>query len=123
MIATFKEFSFEAAHAIPPHSSVHGHSFLVRLEVTGVPDSTFGWPASLYDIETEVETLRAELDHCYLNDIEGLAVPSLENLAGWIWERLSARMPGLATITISRGLPGQAEGCTYRGIHEGRGHA
>lgn len=119
MIATFKEFSFEAAHAIPPHSDVHGHSFRVCVEVGGQADEEFGWTVSLYDLEKNVDSVREQLDHRYLNSVEGLSVPSLENLARWIWTKLEDSVPGLQTITVSRGLPGQAEGCTYRGHSNG----
>jgi 6-pyruvoyltetrahydropterin/6-carboxytetrahydropterin synthase len=35
-----------------------------------------------------------------LNDIEGLANPTSENLARWIWNRLEGRLRGLFRITI-----------------------
>lgn len=85
------------------------------MEVGGSPDPTFGWTVSLYDLESQVDAVRAELDHRYLNDIGGLEVPSLENLALWIWNKLANATPGLRAISVARGLPGQSEGCTYRG--------
>ena len=59
--------------------------------------------------------VRDDLDHKYLNDIEGLEVPSLENLAQWVWRRFDNVLPGLDRITVRRGFTGNAEGCTYRG--------
>ncbi|HEX2256900.1 MAG TPA: 6-carboxytetrahydropterin synthase [Afifellaceae bacterium] len=116
---TFKEFSFEAAHQIPPHSDVHGHSFRVAVVVSGESDGNFGWSVSLYDLEEKTEAVRLALDHKYLNAIDGLSVPSLENLARWIWERLAPEVPGLERIKVERGVPGYSEGCSYRG--EARG--
>jgi 6-pyruvoyltetrahydropterin/6-carboxytetrahydropterin synthase len=116
MVETLKEFTFEAAHQVPPYSGVHGHSFMVEVVVTGIPDPVFGWAASLTDFEPQIEALRRDLDHKYLNEIEGLAVPSLENIASWIWRRLEQAVPGLDRITVRRGAPGHGEGCTFRGF-------
>ena len=115
MTETFCEFSFEAAHKTPPYSELHGHSFLVRVVLKGPPDPTYGWSHNLYDVEPVVEEIRGQLDHRYLNDVEGLSVPSLENVARWVWTRLSARVEGLDHIVVSRGSEGRREGCVFRG--------
>ena len=115
MIETFKEFTFDAAHSVLPHSGVHGHTFKVGVFLRGDPDPMFGWPANLFEVEREIEVVRQQLDHKYLNDIEGLAVPSLENVVRWIWERLENRLSGLDRIVVRRGADGHAEGCTYHG--------
>jgi 6-pyruvoyltetrahydropterin/6-carboxytetrahydropterin synthase len=111
----FKEFTFEAAHQVGPYSGIHGHSFMVEVRLKGKADPVYGWPASLTDIEAHIDVVRGDLDHKYLNDIEGLAVPSLENLAQWIWRRFDDVLPGLERITVRRGYPGNGEGCTYSG--------
>lgn len=115
----FKEFSFEAAHKVPSYSGVHGHSFIVEVVMAGQPDPAFGWPVSLTDIGPQIEALRRELDEKYLNDIEGLEIPSLENIARWIWKRLDPAVPGLERVTVRRGAAGHGEGCTYRRPAEG----
>ena len=61
--------------------------------------------------------MRRELDHRYLNDIEGLSVPTLENVARWIWHRLNARLDGLERVVVRRGQPGTSEACAYSGKH------
>jgi len=49
----FKEFQFEAAHHLPNVPAghkcgrLHGHSFLVRLEITGEVDAHTGWVMDL----------------------------------------------------------------------------
>lgn len=115
MMETFKEFSFEAAHSLPPHAPLHGHSFRVSLHVQGEPDPVYGWAANLYEVDKHVDALVAQLDHRHLNEIEGLALPSLENIARWIWDRLHNRVPGLARVAVTRGFTGQLEGCVYSG--------
>ncbi|CAN7745047.1 6-carboxytetrahydropterin synthase [Mesorhizobium sp. LjNodule214] len=60
-----------------------------------------------------ISSVQKILDHTYLNDIDGLAVPSLENIAKWIWEKLAPHSPRIDRITVSRGPDGQAEGSIY----------
>ncbi|MER8438708.1 6-carboxytetrahydropterin synthase [Mesorhizobium sp. M1312] len=113
MVETYKEFTFEAAHQLQPFSGLHGHTFRVRVHFRGSPDAVFGWPANLYEVEPRISSVQKVLDHTYLNDIDGLAVPSLENIAKWIWDNLAPHSPQIDRITVSRGPDGQAEGCTY----------
>ena len=54
MLETFVEFTFEAAHQIPPYSGMHGHSFKVVVYLNGKPDPVFGWTHNLYDVEAAV---------------------------------------------------------------------
>jgi 6-pyruvoyltetrahydropterin/6-carboxytetrahydropterin synthase len=112
---TFKQFTFEAAHQIPPHSTIHGHSFKVEVSCGGKPDPKFGWSVSLYELDKDIDALKREVDHKYLNDISGLECPSLENVASWIWGRLSASHPSLKRVVVSRGYDGQVEGAIYEG--------
>src|SRR5207302_3336707 len=76
MIEVFKEFTFEAAHRIAPYSDVHGHSFSVEITLRGAPDPEFGWVTSLSEVDPRVRLVQQALDHKYLNDVEGLEVPS-----------------------------------------------
>ena len=112
-------FGFDAAHHFPGYPAghryhgVHGHSFQAEVAVRGTPDPDTGFIADLEAVERECLAVRAELDHRLLNDIEGLARPSLENLCLWLWGRLSPRLPALAQVTVRRDSCGQA--CTYEG--------
>ncbi|SUE44995.1 6-pyruvoyl trahydropterin synthase family protein [Roseomonas gilardii] len=115
MIETLKEFTFEAAHQLPPFSGLHGHSFLVQVFLRGEPDPVYGWSHNLYEVEKVVEKVRLKVDHTYLNDIEGLEHPSLENVARWIWNQLAGDLDGLDRVMVRRGPDGLAEGCTYSG--------
>ena len=114
MIETFKEFSFEAAHKVPPYSDIHGHSFRVSVHIRGEVDEIYGWAANMYEVDGKIEGVREMLDHRYLNDVEGLEIPSLENLCTWVWNKLSNTIAGLDSISVVRGMPGSQEGCTYR---------
>jgi 6-pyruvoyltetrahydropterin/6-carboxytetrahydropterin synthase len=56
--------------------------------------------------------LREQLDHHYLNEIEGLENPTSELLARWIWERLRPTMPALSQVVVRETC---TSGCVYRG--------
>ena len=90
----YKEFHFEAAHRLPnvPEghkcARLHGHSFRVSVHVEGPVGDDTGWVCDYADISAACEPIRDELDHRYLNEIDGLANPTSEVLARWIWHRL-----------------------------------
>jgi 6-pyruvoyltetrahydropterin/6-carboxytetrahydropterin synthase len=118
-VEIYQEFSFDAAHhfpAAPPGHSyhgVHGHSFTARVAIEGSPDPQTGFLVDLGQVESACAELRRSLDHRYLNDVEGLAVPSLENLAVWIWQRLKPAFPGLCRVEVRR--DSVRHGCVYSG--------
>lgn len=115
----YREFHFEAAHFLPsaapghPNSRVHGHSFRARVVIQGEPDPETGLVMHFDELSTAIADAREALDHRLLNDVEGLAAPTLELIAIWLWNRLSNRVPGLAEIQIAR--DSCQEGCIYRG--------
>ena len=115
MQETFIEFTFEAAHQVPPHSGLHGHSFTVAVYLTGKRDPIFGWSHNLYEVEVMLQPIRTRLNNRYLNEIEGLEVPSLENIAAWIWHQLDPALTGLDRVMVRRGTSGASEGCAYSG--------
>ena len=44
MLEALKEFTFEAAHRIPPYSDLHGHSFVVEIQFAESPiPNSAGW--------------------------------------------------------------------------------
>lgn len=114
----FADFSFEAAHRLPnlPPSHkcarLHGHSFRVRVIVSGRVDPRLGWVIDFADIKQAFAPLHDQLDHRYLNEIEGLENPTSEMLAQWIWERLRPRLAGLSRIEVRETC---TSGCSYRG--------
>ena len=114
----FKEFSFEAAHRLPnvpsDHqcSRLHGHSFKARITVEGEAGIESGWVMDFSEVSRAFRPLLEQLDHYYLNDIEGLENPTSENLAKWIWLRLQPSLPNLYEIEIRETCN---SGCRYHG--------
>ncbi len=114
----FKEFSFEAAHRLPNVAAghkcarLHGHSFRVCIVVEGRVGDESGWVMDFADLKTAFRPLHEQLDHHYLNDIEGLENPTSEQIAVWIWQRLQPSLPGLKRIEIRETC---TSGCIYHG--------
>jgi len=102
----FKIFHIEAAHRLPnvPEghkcARLHGHSFRIELHVSGEPDPTLGWVMDFADLKALFQPIYEQLDHHYLNDIEGLENPTSENLARWIWRRMKPLVPGLSKVVV-----------------------
>lgn len=114
----FKEFSFESAHRLPNVAAdhkcarLHGHSFLVRIEVDGDVGDDSGWVMDFGDIKTAFKPILKQLDHYYLNDIDGLDNPTSENIARWIWTKLKPQLPMLSAVEIRETC---TSGCIYAG--------
>lgn len=114
----FKEFTFEAAHRLPHvppgHrcGRLHGHSFFVALHVAGAVDPQSGWVLDFADVKAAFSPLLEQLDHNYLNDVEGLENPTSENLARWIWRRVRPVLPSLVKVVVRETC---TSGCIYRG--------
>ena len=113
-----KTYQFEAAHYLPhlpeDHKCrrLHGHSFQMEVVVVGECDPKLGWVMDYADITKVVKPVWEQLDHNYLNEIEGLENPTSENLAAWLWARLAPSRPGLVEIVV-------AETCTARCVYRG----
>ena len=114
----FKEFTFEAAHRLPnlPEGHkcrrLHGHSFRVQLHVHGRVVEPEGWIVDFADIKKAFQPFYDQLDHYYLNEVEGLENPTSENLARWIWERMRRVLPGLCKVVVCETC---TSGCVYEG--------
>lgn len=114
----YKLFTIEAAHRLPnlpaEHkcSRLHGHSFQIEVHVQGnVADDT-GWVMDFADISRLFKPLYEQLDHHYLNEIEGLENPTSENLARWLWQKLQPQLPALSAIHVKETC---TAGCIYTG--------
>lgn len=114
----YKEFTFESAHRLPnvPEghkcARLHGHSFQARIYVNGDVSAHEGWIMDFSDLKAAFKPLYEQLDHNYLNEIEGLENPTSENLAIWIWRHLKPALPLLSKVEIRETC---TSGCIYSG--------
>lgn len=123
-----KDLRFEAAHRLPSHDGkcrrLHGHSFVAIVRVAGnsVVDSP-GHPEHGMVIDFgRVKSVLTQfvdefLDHQHLNLTTGLVSPTSENLAWWIFQRVTELLEGqlpadawLDSVTVE-------ETCTARATY------
>jgi len=117
-VEIFREFTFEAAHRLPhvpdghKCGRLHGHSYRVSVYVEGPAGVTTGWVRDFSEISSAMQPLLAQLDHYYLNDVEGLENPTSEVLAQWIWQRLHGPLPDISQVVVHETC---TSGCVFRG--------
>jgi len=95
-----------------PCARVHGHTFRVRLTVSGPVDPRSGFVVDFGDVQRAFAPVHEALDHRYLNDIPGLENPTSEHLAAWIWNALVVTLPPLSAVEITET---GSSGVVYRG--------
>ena len=115
----YKDFSFDAAHQLPhvpdghKCGRLHGHTFQLRIVVSGLVDEDSGWIMDFADIKARFRPIYDRLDHHFLNEIEGLENPTSEILVQWIWKQLKPVMPQLIRLELKETC---TSGCVYDGL-------
>ena len=86
-----KQYSFSASHTLDntgienhPCSRLHGHNYIVEIQVRGAVSPMFGWVVDFKFIDDSIKPLIDQLDHRHLNDI--IDNPTAENIAQWIMD-------------------------------------
>lgn len=102
----FREFTFDSAHFLnhlpPDHkcANMHGHTYRLRVELSGELDPTVGWVVDFAEVKRVVGAVLDQLDHKVLNDIEGLEQPTAEVIAVWLWRRIKPDLPALSGVIL-----------------------
>jgi 6-pyruvoyltetrahydropterin/6-carboxytetrahydropterin synthase len=113
-----RDFRFESAHFLPKvppgHkcARMHGHSYAVTVVVEGEIDPETGWLIDFAEIDDRVMPIIKQIDHQVLNEIDGLANPTSELLAVWLWKRIAPAVPGLVEVVVAETATSR---CVYRG--------
>jgi 6-pyruvoyltetrahydropterin/6-carboxytetrahydropterin synthase len=112
-------FFFDAAHRMPnfppehPNSWLHGHSYTGEVIVEGPVDPCSGFVMDHGRLEDLVQKIAAKLEHRYLNEIDGLELPTSEHLCKFFWAQLKPQVPGLVEVLVKRETRGIT--VSYRG--------
>lgn len=83
-----KQYNFSAAHQLTgvpdshPCSKLHGHNYMVEVEVRGDVNPKTGFIVDFAYIDDAFDTLINRLDHTNLNDT--IENPTAENIAQWL---------------------------------------
>lgn len=112
-----RSYRFEAAHYLPrvptghKCARMHGHSYEIQLAIEGEVDRDLGWVMDFAAIDDYALPLIKLLDHQVLNEIEGLANPTIELVAAWWWHRLKPVLPLLVEVAAAETVSSR---CIYR---------
>jgi 6-pyruvoyltetrahydropterin/6-carboxytetrahydropterin synthase len=85
---------------------VHGHTYIAEVTLRGEPDPVTGMVTDLGVLRRAIESVRGDLDHHFLNDVEGLGPATLENLCSYLWKRFCGQCPGLWQVSVRRDQSG-----------------
>ncbi len=100
----WKDRSFDSAtrlHAAPaadPRARLHGHTYVLRLGLSGALDAVMGWTVDFGDVTSRFSPVFQQLDHYPLHE----TLPAGDNaaIAQWIHGQAAARLPALDRIAL-----------------------
>jgi 6-pyruvoyltetrahydropterin/6-carboxytetrahydropterin synthase len=107
-----QRFYFEAAHTL--HRSIetegslriHGHTYEAEVTMQGRPNPETGMLIDLAYLREEIARVREMLDHRFLDEVDGLGPPTLENLCRFIKLNLEGTLFMLCSVSVERRLSG-----------------
>jgi 6-pyruvoyltetrahydropterin/6-carboxytetrahydropterin synthase len=104
---TAATFGFEVAHWTPiypddhPNRRLHGHSYVAELIAEGPLDPA-GMVVSAERLAVLADVLRQLVDHQCLNEIDGLAQPTMEALAAFFLVRARLNIEQVNRVRVGR---------------------
>ncbi|TCK97116.1 6-pyruvoyltetrahydropterin/6-carboxytetrahydropterin synthase [Paraburkholderia sp. BL9I2N2] len=107
-----QKFYFEAAHTLHREVDaegsrrVHGHTYHAQIFVRGRPDPTTRMVVDLGLLRREIEHVRDQLDHRFLDEVPGLGAATLEGLCAFIYRSLSRALPNISKVRVERPASG-----------------
>ena len=104
-----KSFYFEAAHKLSiteneQNRNIHGHSYFVEVFIIDNNDliSKKGLILDFSIFNERIKIVKKKLDHKFLNEINGLENPTLENIGLYIYNKLKKLDLCLYKILVKR---------------------
>ena len=107
-------FIFEAAHTLKTRyvdihtkmqsENIHGHTYTASISVKGEPDKD-GMVKDFGHFKWAIDAIKLQLDHKFLDNVEGLNRPTMENLCLYIANYLKS-FDGLCEVTVERTATG-----------------
>lgn len=109
-----QQFFFEAAHTLnrkidaAGSRRIHGHTYHAEVSVRGEADPQTGMLVDLGLLRQEIARIRSVLDHAFLDEVEGLGRPTLENLCAFIAREFAQFDPPLSSVRVWREASGDS---------------
>ena len=79
---------------------LHGHSYLLRLELAIALDEAFGWTLDYGEVKAAFKPIYAALDHLELTAHTGIADGDAASVLAWIHDEVSGRLPATAALVL-----------------------
>lgn len=111
-------FFFDAAHTLQRELEregslrIHGHTYHAEVTIVGMPSEETGMVVDLGILRTEIDRVREQLDHRFLDDVPALGPATLENLCRFIHRMLVPTLPNVVSVVVARKASGDR--CTMR---------
>jgi 6-pyruvoyltetrahydropterin/6-carboxytetrahydropterin synthase len=111
----------EAVFGACARPNYHGHSYVCDVTVTGPIDETTGFVVDLGELDDALDAeVRQRFDHRNINlevaeFADGMLVPTGENLARFIFERVQAALMDKARVTAVTVAEDATLSASYRG--------
>nr|WP_227108598.1 MULTISPECIES: 6-carboxytetrahydropterin synthase [Chromobacterium] len=96
----WKEQRFESARPFNDQGAYTGHSYLVRLMLSGELDQAMGWLLDFGDVKDRFKPIYRQLDHNPLDRLSGVRGGDSASVAEWVHAHLSPLVPELARIDL-----------------------
>jgi 6-pyruvoyltetrahydropterin/6-carboxytetrahydropterin synthase len=109
---------FDAAHTLRREveaegsKRIHGHTYRCEVSVSGEPDAHTGMVIDLGILRQRLAIVRQALDHHLLDEVPGLGIPTLENIAVFIAKALADLNPSVSAVRVWR--DGIGDACILR---------
>lgn len=124
-----QSFTFDAAHTLTRQvplkeyqgsKRIHGHTYTASVSIQGQKGANgmvqvrkhgkrIAWlTVDLFVLRSELEAIRQQLDHHFLDEVEGLGPATLENLCVFVADRIKC-LP-VHSVTVSRA---SGDSCTF----------
>jgi len=102
----WKDFTLDSAvqvHSAPPNhclARLHGHTFLLRLQLLAPLDQVMGWTIDFGDVKAKFDPIFKQLDHHPLHEIAGISSSDTASLAQWIYQMAKPLLPQLVQVGL-----------------------
>ncbi|MFH1836734.1 MAG: 6-carboxytetrahydropterin synthase QueD [Candidatus Omnitrophota bacterium] len=99
--------NFSGAHNLRGYKGkcedLHGHNWKIEVKVCAEKLDDIGMVLDFKELKTRLEDVISDLDHKYLNELKYFKKdnPTSENLAKYIYDRISKRSPELKIKSVT----------------------
>lgn len=120
MFEISQRFFFDAAHTLQrevdaePSRRIHGHTYDAEVAIQGEPNPDTGMVVDLGHLRRDIAQVRERLDHTFLDDVQDLRTPTLENLCLFIADALRGTGYEISRVSVWRERTGDR--CDFRPV-------